>query len=83
MRFCLSSKSRIRAWPNDRAIKRSLYALHKVPEFWIVNLAAGEVEVCRNPTGDHYASVSRAGRDGTLEPELLPGVTIHVAELLG
>jgi Uma2 family endonuclease len=67
----------------DRAVKRALYARHGIPEFWIVNLAASEVEVCRTPTGDHYASVSHVGREGVLEPELLPGVTIPVAALLG
>jgi Uma2 family endonuclease len=69
--------------PYDRIIKQSLYALHKIPEYWIVDLVAGEVDVCRKPTGDHYESVSRVGRDGVLEPELLPGVIIRVAELLG
>jgi Uma2 family endonuclease len=67
----------------DRAVKRSLYARHRIPEFWIVNLQAGEVEVCRTPSGDDYASVSRVGRAGMLEPELLPGATIPVAALLG
>jgi len=67
----------------DRTVKRSLYARHGIPEFWIVNLSAGEVEVCRAPSGDDYASVSRVGRVGILEPELLPGATIPVAALLG
>ena len=67
----------------DRGVKRSLYARHGIPEFWIVNLTAGEVEVCRAPSGDSYASVSRVGREGTLEAELLPGVAIPVAVLLG
>ncbi len=67
----------------DRAVKRSLYARHGIPEFWIVNLVAGEVEVCRTPTGDRYASVSQVGRDAILEPELLPGATFPVATLLG
>ena len=67
----------------DRDVKRSLYARHGVPEFWIVNLAANEVEVCRAPTGDQYASVSHVGRDGILEPELLSGVAIAVAAILG
>ncbi len=67
----------------DRDVKRSLYARHGVPEFWIVNLAANEVEVCRAPTGDQYASVSQVGRDGILEPELLSGVAIAVAAILG
>ncbi len=67
----------------DRAVKRSLYARHGIPEFWIVNLAASEVEVCRAPMGDAYTSVSRVGREGTLEPSLLPGVVIPVTALLG
>jgi Uma2 family endonuclease len=67
----------------DRNVKRSLYARHGIPEFWIVNLVAGEVEVCRSPEGDQYAAVSRVGREGVLEPQLLPGVAIPVAALLG
>jgi Uma2 family endonuclease len=67
----------------DRNVKRSLYASHGIPEFWIVNLIAGEVEVCLGPEGAQYASVSRVGREGVLEPQLLPGVTIPVASLLG
>jgi Uma2 family endonuclease len=67
----------------DRDVKRSLYARHGVPEFWIVNLAGNEVEVCRAPTGDQYASVSHVGRDGVLEPELLSGVAIAVTAILG
>jgi Uma2 family endonuclease len=67
----------------DRNVKRSLYASHGIPEFWIVNLIAGEVEVCLAPEGAQYASVSRVGREGVLEPQLLPGVTIPVASLLG
>jgi len=67
----------------DRAVKRALYARHNIPEFWIVNLAASGVEVCRKPTGEHYASISRVGHKGTLEPELLPGAVIPVAVILG
>jgi Uma2 family endonuclease len=67
----------------DRNVKRSLYARHGIPEFWIVNLAAGKIEVCRSPEGEQYVSVSLAGREALLEPQLLPGVTIPVAVLLG
>ncbi len=67
----------------DRAVKRSLYARHGIPEFWIVNLTAGEVEVCRTPTGDNYASVLHVGREAILEFVLLPGAAIPVATLLG
>lgn len=66
----------------DRTIKRALYARHGIPEFWIINLRGREVEVCRNPVGDVYASASVA-RAGELELEQLPGVRIPVSALLG
>ena len=67
----------------DRAVKRPLYARRGIPEYWIVNVQGGEVEVCRNPVGDAYETVTRAGRGDVLEPRLLPGVTISVDTLLG
>ena len=67
----------------DRTVKRALYARHRIPEFWIVNLKHGEVEVCRQPEGDGYASTSTKKRDAVLDPYRLPGVRIQVAELLG
>jgi Uma2 family endonuclease len=67
----------------DRNVKRSLYARHGIPEFWIVNLVAREVEVCRLPIGEEYTAISQVGRGGMLEPALLPGVAIPVALLLG
>ena len=65
----------------DRDVKRVLYARHAIPEFWIVDLTPGEVEVCREAKADDYASVERVGRAGELEPELLPGVRIQVSSL--
>jgi Uma2 family endonuclease len=67
----------------DRAVKRSLYARHGIPEFWIVNLAAKEVEVCRVPVGDDYTSVTRVGPEGMLKLSLLPEAVIPVTMLLG
>jgi Uma2 family endonuclease len=67
----------------DRAVKRPLYARHGIPELWIVNIAAQEIEVCRTPTADDYTAISHVGRTGMLEPETLPGVVISAAALLG
>jgi Uma2 family endonuclease len=66
----------------DRAIKRALYARHGIPEFWIVNLQANIVEVCRKPAGEAYTDISTIERGGTLEPQLLPGAAIPAAVLL-
>jgi Uma2 family endonuclease len=67
----------------DRGVKQSLYARHGIPEFWIVDLRANEVEVCRAPVDGRYTTVSRIGRAGVLEPEALPGAAIPVAALIG
>lgn len=65
----------------DHAVKRALYARHAIQELWIVDLTAGEVEVCRQPEADGYAATVRVGQDGELEPQLLPGVGIQAAAL--
>jgi Uma2 family endonuclease len=65
----------------DRAVKRALYARHGISELWIIDLSAGEVEVCRQPGADGYAAVTRVGRDEDLEPEMLSGVRIQAATL--
>ena len=65
----------------DRSVKRALYARRAIPEFWIVDLTAGEVEVCREPAAGGYAAITRAGRDGAVQPERLPGVRIQLATL--
>ena len=65
----------------DRTVKRLLYARHAIPEFWIVDLTAAEVEICRDPRTDGYASVRRVGRADALEPVLLPGVRIPAVTL--
>ena len=67
----------------DRAVKKPLYARHGIPEFWIVDVGGQEVEVCRTPTDDGYASVVRFGRGETLVSTGLPAVTIPVSALLG
>lgn len=67
----------------DRTIKLPLYARRFVPEVWIINLAAREIEVHRQPEGDRYAETETVAADGALKPALLPGVTITAASLLG
>jgi Uma2 family endonuclease len=65
----------------DRAVKRALYTRHAIQELWIVDLTAGEVEVCRQPEADGYATTVRVRPDDELQPQLLPGVHIQAAAL--
>ena len=65
----------------DRKVKLALYARSGIPEVWIVNLAATEVEVYRSPVADSYTSVLLAGRSEALTIEAIPGVLIPVARI--
>jgi Uma2 family endonuclease len=67
----------------DRLVKLPLYARHRIPEVWVVDLPAGAVEVCRSPTPEGYARVAREGRGASVEPEALPGLRLRVDEILG
>ena len=66
-----------------RDVKRALYARHGIRELWIVDLVNRDVEVCRSPGSNGYASVTSVGRTGLLEPQRLPGAGIKVADILG
>ena len=67
----------------DRGVKRPLYASAGIPEYWIVDLEARQVEIHRSPAGDTYASVEikRPGDVATIEA--LRGSTIEVSQILG
>ena len=65
----------------DRKVKLALYARSGIPEVWIVNLTAREVEVHRSPAADTYLSVTRAGPSDDLTIEALPGVLIPVVTI--
>jgi len=65
----------------DRTAKLALYARSGIPELWIVDLSKEEVEVCRAPSGEQYAVVTRVGPTGNLTIEALPGVVIPVARI--
>jgi Uma2 family endonuclease len=67
----------------DRGLKLALYAHHAIPEVWVVNLAAEEVEVFTKPAGDQYGSTIRVARSGSLEIKALPGVRIVADPIFG
>ena len=67
----------------DRAVKIPLYARAGIPEAWLVDLAAGIIEVFRQPQADRYGE-KRVVRGGdTVTPLRLAGVTVRVSDILG
>jgi len=66
----------------DTEVKLPLYARHGVAEVWIVDLAAGEIALCRTPTDGAYTNVRRAHRGETIAPLALPDARITVADVV-
>ena len=66
----------------DRGEKRDLYARNGIQEYWVVNLAADVVEVCRGPTLRGYASIELVGLDGSLGIAAFPGTSIPVRDII-
>jgi Uma2 family endonuclease len=66
---------------SDRTIKGRLYAESGIPEYWLVNLVDGEIEVYRDPTRTGYLRAARQGRDGMVRLELA-GIDLKVADFV-
>ena len=67
----------------DRTVKLPLYAIARIPEVWIVNLADNVVEVYRNPEGSAYQETATCGAGDAVSPEAFPRLRLLVEELLG
>ena len=66
----------------DRKIKAPLYAAAGVPEYWILDLQAREIEVFRDPRPGGYHSVERVGIGASITLVAFPDATIEVAAVL-
>jgi Uma2 family endonuclease len=66
----------------DRGIKAALYATSGVPEFWLVNLAARNVEIHRRPVAGRYEEVVRVDASGALTCVSLPTLHMPCREIL-
>lgn len=73
----------------DRHEKGGLYARAGIPDYWIVNLRDGALEVYRDPSeapeapfGWRYRTVVTLGRDAVAVPLALPAVRVAVTDLL-
>ena len=73
----------------DRRLKAGLYARAGLPEYWIVNLVEGTIEVHRQPAPDAntahgwiYRSAEVLRPPGVVTPLAAPGAQVSVADLL-
>ena len=67
----------------DRTVKLPLYALHAIPELWLVNIRDDVVEVYHNPEGSTYRDSARLGRGDSVSPQAFPDIALEVGDILG
>lgn len=64
----------------DRRIKRALYALHGVPEYWMIDPNLDQVEVYS--IADVYAEPNTFEPGDTLTTDTVPGLALDLSDLL-
>ena len=73
------SKSSLR---KDRVVKAKLYGGADVEEYWIVDVVAGEVEVCRDPLDGEWRSRTTYRRGQRIAMARFPEVVVAVDEVV-
>jgi Uma2 family endonuclease len=66
----------------DREVKSRVYGSMGVPEYWIVNLVEGCIEVHTGPTSNGYGDVARVGRGSRIQLVQFPDIEIAVDDVL-
>jgi len=66
----------------DRKIKGAIYAECRVPEYWIVNLVDGEIEVHTEPKDGRYQKIERFRKGSKIRLVKLPDIEVPVDEVL-
>jgi Uma2 family endonuclease len=66
----------------DRRIKSRIYAAAGVPEYWVVDVADGTIEVRTKPGGDAYGEVRVVRRGEAIPLQAFPDVEIAVSDVV-
>ena len=66
----------------DRDVKLARYAGAGIPEVWIVNVRARQVEAYADPVDGTYRSRRVVTADGSISPLAFPDVSLAVADFL-
>lgn len=66
----------------DRGRKLAAYARAGVPEYWILDLNSGTLEVCRHPMGEAYGERRILAADESVAPLAGNGRVMRIADLL-
>lgn len=67
----------------DRELKLPLYARAGVPEVWLVDVEADQIDVFRQPHAQGYREARHFWRGDQVSPVAFPDLTLSVDEILG
>ena len=67
---------------SDRRRKLPIYALFGIPEVWLADLTARQVEIHDRPTPNGYVRTRFAGTDSVLTPAAFPDIAIPVRAVM-
>jgi len=66
----------------DRNRKKRIYAKNGIPEYWLVDVKAGRLEVYRDPMDEDYATKTTYGRGDRIQPLGAQGSRLEVSSLI-
>ncbi len=66
----------------DQNQKLRLYALHGIPEYWLLNLNDPSLEVYRQPNGEVYAEKTTLRSGNQISLSQIPALSIQVSDIL-
>ena len=66
----------------DQNQKLRLYALHGIPEYWLLNLNDACLEVYRKPNSEVYAEKTTLRAGDTITLSQLNEISLHIADIL-
>ncbi len=67
----------------DRRVKLPFYARAGIPEVWLIDLEAQQVEVYREPSAQDYRQMQIVERGQSLKIQIFSDVTLNTNEILG
>lgn len=60
----------------DRTIKLPLYASHKIPELWLINVQEKRLDIYQQPENDYYRLHLRPKAGETIQPLLVDAASV-------
>ncbi len=65
----------------DLGAKAELYALHRVAEYWVVDIPSRSITIHRQPLNGRYQTITRHDEDETVSPAAFPALSVRLSDL--